>query len=1058
MKHLKSVRLVGSLCLLSAPALVAQTTFNLYPSRVVAQPRGNVTGSATPLSIAPNAVVGRELSVPVALAIDSSSSPAVLYAADFNNNRVLAWRNPAAAGNGATADLVVGQQDLYSVSPQGPGRQFKTGLYLPNGVAVDGSGNLYVADAGNNRILRFPKPFNQPAGSLLPDFVIGQTSFDSSASQAVSATSLNLAASVRVGSITVSNQTGMVFDAAGNLWVADSGNHRVVRYPATALASGQASGPAADIVLGQSGLTTNLALPSSLRTSKVLTAVGTTGGVALLNIPSALTMDPAGRIYVADALARVLVFAPPFATGMSATRLMGINGSTTPVNETTIAGPTEGLAMFGNSPLVIDTYNSRILQFDSVEQWPAETSTALSPPAKYVTGQTDFLSTQANRGQRAPSEITLFWPFAAAATSTELYVADSYNNRILIFTAQGGNFAAGSRVLGQDGFGFNAPNLVEGKEAYLFLDFTSGNTPLEMGSAVVDTTSNPPALYIADTYNNRILGFRDARGVKAGSKADLVIGQGDGNDRFYRTQPNYGSTTSNLTSDSGLYHPTAVAVDSQGNLYVADYGNSRVVRFPAPFAQPDITAIMHADLVLGQQSFTTPKTTDASQRTMSGPHGLAFDVEGDLLVSDAVHNRVLLFQKPTGGDFSSGMLAAGVFGQPDFTTTTAGGDTNRFTAPRGIAVDTSDRLYVADSGSNQQTSSRVVIFSSANVPQTDPRSLTTLQYGATGSDRLSRPTSVFVSKRTGEIWVADAGHNRVLRYPEFLKMQTTGSFLAVAQVIASIPIAVTQDSFGNLVVCEGISRLSLYFPQASATNAANYFPVSIRPISPGQYVSLFSPDSSVQLAGGTEVFQTVPMPTTLLDTQVLVNGQAVPLHFVTAGQINFLSPMGLPTSGVADIQVVHPSTGQVAAATVAPLGGVAPGLFTSNQQGSGQVAALNEDNTINSATNPISRGKVIQLFGTGQGFVPNAPPDGAVPGGQAPAANSLQVFINALDASSGISYNGLAPSLIGTWQINVAVPMSVPPGSAIPIVIVANGVSSFDPSAPNTRTTIAVKQ
>jgi len=98
------------------------------------------------------------------------------------------------------------------------------------------------------------------------------------------------------------------------------------------------------------------------------------------------------------------------------------------------------------------------------------------------------------------------------------------------------------------------------------------------------------------------------------------------------------------------------------------------------------------------------------------------------------------------------------------------------------------------------------------------------------------------------------------------------------------------------------------------------------------------------------------------------------------------------------------------------------------------------------------------LFGTGQGFVPNAPPDGAVPGGQAPAANSLQVYMNALDASAGIQYNGLAPSLIGTWQINVTVPTSVPPGTAIPIVVVANGQSSFDPSAPTQRTTIAVKQ
>lgn len=1044
-------------CLATAPVLLAQTTLNPYPSRTVGQPRGNATGSANPLSIAPNAVVGREFNIPIAIAFDNTASPPIMYVADYNNNRVLAWRNPAAASNGAMADLVVGQPDLFSVATQGPGHQFKTGISNPNGLAVDGSGNLYVADAGNERILRYPKPFNQPAGFLLPDFVISQTTFDTNGTAATSATALNLVASLRVGSLIVPSQTGMLFDNSGNLWVADSGNHRVLRFPSSVLASGQPSGPAADVVIGQSAFENNNSLPTQSRTAKSLTPVGTSGAVALFNIPTALAMDSSGRLYVSDALSRVLVFPPPLTSGMSASRIMGVNTTTTSVSENTFTGPAEGLVLFGNKPLVLDTYANRMLGFDPYEQWPAETPTVLSPVAKTVTGQVDFKTSSTNRGQHEPSEITFYWPFSAAATSTELYVADSFNNRILIFTAQSGAFSGASRVLGQDGFGFNAPNLAEGKESYLFVDYTSGATPLEMGSVVVDTNSNPPALYVADTFNNRILGYKDARRVKLGDRADLVIGQGSGNDRFYRTSANYGSATISQSNDSGLYHPTALAVDKQGNLYVADYGNSRVLRFPAPFAQSDITVPLQANLVLGQQTFTGPKTTDASPRTMAGPHGLAFAVEGHLFVSDAIHNRVLLFRKPDGGDFTNGMSATGVFGQPDFFSSAPGGDTNRFTAPRGIAVDTSDRLYVADSSSNQATSSRIVIFGSAGNPTTDPRPLTSLLNGTTQTDRLLRPTSVYVSSRTGEIWVTDASHNRVLRYPEFLQMQTQGSFIAVAQVLAANPISVTQDANGNLVVAEGIDRVSFYYPQANALNAANYFPPSVRPISPGQYVSLFSPDSSVSLATGTKVFDAVPMPATLLDTQVLVNGQAVPVYFVSPGQINFLTPMALPTSGFADVQVVHPSTGQVAAATVVPLGAQAPGLFASDGSGRGQVAALNQDSTVNGPTNPIARGQIIQLFGTGQGFVPGAPPDGSVPGAQAPAASSLQVFINAI-AATDVKYHGLAPSLIGTWQINVTVPLSIPPGAAIPIVVVVNGQSSFDSSSPNTRTTIAVKQ
>src|SRR6185312_7818835 len=88
----------------------------------------------------------------------------------------------------------------------------------------------------------------------------------------------------------------------------------------------------------------------------------------------------------------------------------------------------------------------------------------------------------------------------------------------LSMPVNGTAFGLATRVLGQDQMNFNAPNLVEGRE----FAFSSLSGTADAGLAV-DLTSSPPHLYVADTYNNRILGYTDLRNFKSGAKADLVI-------------------------------------------------------------------------------------------------------------------------------------------------------------------------------------------------------------------------------------------------------------------------------------------------------------------------------------------------------------------------------------------------------------------------------------------------------------------------------------------------------------------------------------------------------
>src|SRR5277367_663058 len=158
-----------SLIFVTASSGVAQVALNPSPTRVIGQTSLTVSG------FNPNLVEGREFYNPLGVALDLSASPPHIYVSDTGNNRVLGWANAASFSNGQVADVVLGQPDLVTTFAQGPNRNNNmrtTGLTTPVGVAVDGSGNVYIADCGNNRVLRFPQPFG-PGATEFPDFVIG---------------------------------------------------------------------------------------------------------------------------------------------------------------------------------------------------------------------------------------------------------------------------------------------------------------------------------------------------------------------------------------------------------------------------------------------------------------------------------------------------------------------------------------------------------------------------------------------------------------------------------------------------------------------------------------------------------------------------------------------------------------------------------------------------------------------------------------------------------------------------------------------------------------------
>jgi uncharacterized protein (TIGR03437 family) len=310
----------------------------------------------------------------------------------------------------------------------------------------------------------------------------------------------------------------------------------------------------------------------------------------------------------------------------------------------------------------------------------------------------------------------------------------------------------------------------------------------------------------------------------------------------------------------------------------------------------------------------------------------------------------------------------------------------------------------------------------------------------------------------------------VKHYPRFDQVQLNPT--ATASIPAAAPtVAVAQDQYGDLLVADRSYRVAIYFPALEALNGANFLPN--KSLAPGMVASICAPGS--HCVNGASVFPTdtiaasLPLPTKLGDIQVLFNGQPTPLYYVSGTQINFVVPMGknagdVATSGLADLQVVKLSTGQVLAAGLVQMNVSAPGIFqfdfypTVNRR----AAVLNADGTPNTPTNQAARGSIIQIYLTGQGFVPNAPPDGQGATSATPTPITPTVIIGACrvddtactnEPAGHVKYSGLN-SYPGGWQINVQIPQNTAPGTQVLLGVTLNDVPNSDGSF---RATIAVK-
>lgn len=222
---------------------------------------------------------------------------------------------------------------------------------------------------------------------------------------------------------------------------------------------------------------------------------------------------------------------------------------------------------------------------------------------------------------------------------------------------------------------------------------------------------------------------------------------------------------------------------------------------------------------------------------------------------------------------------------------------------------------------------------------------------------------------------------------------------------------------------------------SAVVNSASYLGGAV---SPGELVTIFganigpSPGTSSAVDGDS-------LSKTAGGTQVLFDGNAAPLLYVSSGQINAVVPFAVagPTTKVEVVQ-----QGQTGASITVPVQAASPALFAIDGSGGGQGAILNQDGSVNSQTNPASRGSVVVLYGTGGGLTTPASVDGLLTPPPYPLLMPpVTVTIDSRPAQ--VLYAGAAPGMVaGVMQINAVVPATATQATSDQVVVTIDGYAS----------------
>jgi RHS repeat-associated protein len=694
---------------LTAPGGVVQNNSNLYiadsvGNRVleipnaagtqwgVSMPTAKLTyviaGSGTP--------AGGVLNHPQGLAFDSAGD---LYIADTWDSRIeeIPVSNTTQWGISMTAG------HMYTIAGNAGGATGTAGdngpptsayLHAPGGIALDASGDLYIADGGNNRVQEI--------------YVTGGNAWGVSPVTAGDIYTVAGSAAGTAGisgdggasrSAYLSNPTSVSTDSSGDVYISDAGNNRIQEMAAAAGTQWGVPSMAVHGIYTIAGSATGTAGSS-----------GDTGAAtsALLDGPQYVSWS-GSNLYIADALNnKVREIAGTNHTqwgsvSMTANHIYNLAGTGTPGYTGDSGIGTSGTL---NNPLSLALGSGGDLYI----------ADANNNHIRKLAVATGFISTYAGNGYTVGSagdggpatQAGLYSPMQEAFDSSgDIYIADAGNNRIQEIAAsthtQYGIAMTGGEVYTIAGQANGQYNGTTGSQS----DGTVATNAYlnDPWGIVVDPAGN---LYIADTGNNRI---REVP-LTSHTQFNTAMTAGD----IYTIAGQASGVAGNsgdlgLATSAYLNDPNAIAMDAAGNIYISDSWNNRVQEIAAVSGTQWGQSMTAGDIytIAGDQNSSGGSSGDGGPATAArlvGVGGLAFSPAGDLYIGDGGNNRVQELAKTTHTQWGQTMTANDIYtvtGTPGGGATGDGGPASAalIAGAQSLATDASGDLYIGDEQNNR---------------------------------------------------------------------------------------------------------------------------------------------------------------------------------------------------------------------------------------------------------------------------------------------------------------------------------------------------------------------
>ncbi len=270
------------------------------------------------------------------------------------------------------------------------------------------------------------------------------------------------------------------------------------------------------------------------------------------------------------------------------------------------------------------------------------------------------------------------------------------------------------------------------------------------------------------------------------------------------------------------------------------------------------------------------------------------------------------------------------------------------------------------------------------------------------------------------------------------KPTATGTFTMF--VDASVPVGSTLVGGQTKALTANVTVVPSIAPKATATPLTSSVTQSAsqaagRPIAPGELISVYG----ANLATETSTSSVLPLPTQANGLQVLLGLTPLPILYTSSGQMNVQVPYSIPLNTQYQLSVVTQTGLSVPQTlTVAP---AQPGIFTSNGEGTGQGSIVKSDGvTLAQAGTPAAIGETITIYCTGLGIVSPAVVEGVAPTTSSRTVDPVTVTIGGVNAP--VAYSGVTPGLPGMNQVNAIVPSGIATGDSVPVQITIAGQSS----------------